>query len=280
MNEELLALIGKWPYGDYFQNKYILALLTIILSLIFAKLMLFIFNKYLQGLAKKTKTQIDDLLFEGTKKPISYLALVYGLKFAFQVLEWGGVISKITNSALAVIFLLILMRVVDLILKSWADNFSKRTKTKIDEVILPLFHKFVNIIFVIIALIWLLHLWGVNITPYLAGVGISGVIFGLAMQDSLKNIFGGITLILDKTFVIGDKIQLENQTAGTVYDIGLRSTKIITSDNEIIFVPNGYLANSKIQNFSKPNPKATVKVDFAVQNGTQVSEVKKIILAK
>ena len=278
MKEQILSWLGSLPYGQYFQNKYLYALLIVIFSIIFAKLLLLIFSKYLEKIAKKTKTKIDDLLFAKTKRPIFYFIIIYGFKIAFQTLGAGGVFSKIINSFSAVIFLLILVRVIDVILTSWGEAFSQKTKTKFDEVLLPLFHKSVKVIFGIIGFIWILHLWGIDITPYLAGVGISGIILGLALQDSLKNVFGGITLALDKTYQVGDKIQLEDQTVGTIHDIGLRSTKLITFDNEIVYIPNSYLANSKVQNYSRPDPKVRVKVEFGVEYGTSIDKVRKVIL--
>ena len=278
MKEKILAWIGTLPYSKYIENKYLLALLIIIFSLLFAKLLLFIFSKYLEKLAKKTKTKIDDLIFAKTKKPIFYFIVIYGFRTAFQTIGWDGILSKIVNSFSAAIFLLILAKVVDVIIITWGESFSKKTKTKFDEVLLPLFDKSVKVIFFVIGFICILDIWGIDITPYLAGVGISGIVLGLALQDSLKNVFGGITLALDKTYLVGDKVQLEDKTVGTIYDVGLRSTKLITFDNEVVYLPNSYLANSKVQNYSRPDPRVRVKVDFAVEYGTSVDKVKKIIL--
>ncbi len=134
-----------------------------------------------------------------------------------------------------------------------------------------------KVVFTIIGIIWMLYLWGIDITPYLAGVGISGIILGLALQDSLKNILGGISVLLDKTFQVGDKVALESGEVGTINDIGLRSTKMITFDNEVIYVPNGYMANSRIRNYTRPDPKIRVRVEFGVEYGSDVDKVKKIV---
>ena len=129
---------------------------------------------------------------------------------------------------MALLFLWIILCSMDIIIQTWGDAFARKTKTHIDEVLLPLFHKTNKVIIVMIAVMWILHLWGVDITPYLAGVGISGLVLGLALQDALKNVFGGIALILDKSFNIGDAIRLESGDTGVVQEIGLRSTKILT----------------------------------------------------
>ncbi len=124
----------------------------------------------------------------------------------------------------------------------------------------------------------MLDIWQIDITPYLAGVGVSGIVLGLSLQDSLKNIFGGVTLILDKTFKYGDKIKLESGEVGTIHDIGLRSTKLVTFDNEVVYIPNGYLANSRVHNYTRPSPKVRVVIDFGVEYGSDVQKVKKLIM--
>src|SRR3989344_7002219 len=278
MSELLLNWINGLAVGTAFENKYLLSLLIIVAAIALGKLVLLIYNKYLQKLASKTKNKFDDMIFEHTKKPLFYLVIAYGTKLAFLNLEFNGIIDKIITSVMAVVFLYAILRGIDIAIEGWAITFSKKTKTKVDDVLLPLFHKITKVLFVIIGLMWVLKIWKIDITPYLAGVGISGIVLGLALQDSLKNVFGGISLLLDKTYQIGDKVQLESGEVGTVHDIGLRSTKIINFDNETIYVPNGYLANSRVLNYTRPDPKVRTHVLFGVEYGSEVEEVRKVVM--
>ena len=84
----------------------------------------------------------------------------------------------------------------------------------------------------------------------LASLGIAGLALSLALRDTLANVFGGIALIMDKNFKVGDTVKLESGESGKVLDIGLRSTKIRTWDNEVIIMPNGLLANAKTINYA------------------------------
>ncbi|MBI2102986.1 mechanosensitive ion channel family protein [Candidatus Woesearchaeota archaeon] len=274
----VLETLSTFSFGAYFQNKYLFALAVIIFFALAAKLLLFIFNRYLQRFAAKTKTKFDDIIFDHTKRPLFYLILAYGFKVAVVHLGLIGVTFKVVNSVMAAVFLLVIMRVVDIIIDTWGFTIAKKTKTKVDEVVLPLFHKVGRVVYVIIVLLWILRIWDIDITPYLAGVGISGLILGLALQDSLKNVFGGVSLLLDKTYQIGDKIKLESGEVGVINDIGLRSTKLVTYDNEAIFVPNGYLANSRVLNYTRPTPSVKVTILFGVEYGTKVEKVKDVIL--
>ena len=278
IKEIIINWLNKIPYGSYLLNKYILSALILIGAAIGAAVLLFIFNKYLERVAKKTKTEIDDLIFAKTKKPIFWLILVYGLKLSLLNLEIDGFISKSVNTLMAIVFIFILVRVVDVIIEVWGKSLAKKTKSTIDDVLLPLFHKASKVIFVVVAILWVLKIWAVDITPYLAGAGIGGLVLGFALQDSLKNVFGGVTLILDKNFEIGDKVKLDSGELGEVLDIGLRSTKIRTYDNEVIYVPNGYLANSRILNYTRPTAKIRVGVPFGVEYGNKIEKVRKVVL--
>jgi len=279
MKEIIVSLLNQYlPQTGYLQNKYLISVLLILFFFFLGKLLLIIINGFLQKLAAKTTNKIDDLILDKIKKPVYYLILTFGLEVAFFYLQINSYVTKIINSLMAIVFLLIISRALDILIESWGLAFAKRTRSQIDDVILPLLHKVEKVVFVIIAFLWILKIWEINITPYLAGVGLSGLVLGLALQDSLKNIFGGISLILDKTFRVGDKIKLESGEVGTVHDIGLRSTKLITYDNEVIYIPNGYLANSKVQNYHHPVPRVRVGINFSVEYGTDAQKVKDLIL--
>ena len=274
----LLEWINNQAIGTVFENKYLLSLLIIAASAAVGKFILVVFTQYLQKFASKTKNKFDDMIFEHTKKPLFYLAVAYGVKIALLNLEVNGVVDKIITSVMTIVFLYAILRGIDIMIETWAITFSKKTKTKVDDVLLPLFNKVTKVLFVVIGLLWILKIWKIDITPYLAGVGISGIVLGLALQDSLKNVFGGISLLLDKTYQIGDKIQLESGETGIIRDIGLRSTKIVNFDNETIYVPNGYVANSRVLNYTHPDSKVRTHVVFGVEYGSDVEKVRKTVL--
>lgn len=91
---------------------------------------------------------------------------------------------------------------------------------------------------------------GFNLNGLVAGLGIGGVIITLAAQDTAKNLLGGLVIFLDKPFIVGDWIQIDNYE-GTVEDITFRSTRIRTFENCIVNIPNSIIANSSIINWSK-----------------------------
>jgi MscS family membrane protein len=116
-----------------------------------------------------------------------------------------------------------------------------------ERTIVSLVRRFVEVvIFLFVALMVLKNL-GVDVSTALAGVGIGGLALGLGAQKTFENVFGGVSILFDKVIVIGDVCKINNQT-GTVEDIGLRSTRLRTTERTILSIPNGVMATSTIEN--------------------------------
>ena len=273
IDEFFTWLMAQVPQFGFLENQYLAALFIIVMTGILGWLVLFIFSRYLEKFAAKTETELDDMVFERTKHPLFYLILFGGLKLALSYLGVDGIVNLFLNSLMACVFVFVLARATDVFINIWGKVVADKTATKLDEVLLPLLHKLSKVIFFVVALMWILSVWGIDITPYLAGVGISGIVLGLALQDSLKNVFGGVSLIVDGAIKVGDKIRLESGEVGTVIDVGLRSTKLRTYDNEELTVPNGYLADSRVQNYTKPSRKNRVYVSFGIEYGADTKKV-------
>jgi len=250
----------------------------LVVTVVLSWLLLFLFSTVFFKLASRTKTDIDDVAVAKLKSPLFYLLVIQGFRLSALHLEVNGVVFSIIDSLTAAAFVFLLARIVGVFLYGWGKVMSKRTKSRLDDVLLPLFTKISTVVFVIIGLLWVLSIWSVDITPYLAGAGIAGIVLGMAVQDSLKNVLGGISLLLDGTIKVGDKIRLDSGVCGEVLDVSLRSIKVRTYDNEVVTVPNGYLANAAVHNYTQPNLKVRVYVEFGVEYGVKIDKVKKVVL--
>jgi MscS family membrane protein len=103
------------------------------------------------------------------------------------------------------------------------------------------------LIFVVVALM-ALNSMNVNVTAALAGLGIGGLAIGLGAQKTFENLLGGISVLTDKAIVVGDSCKIGDR-AGTVEDIGLRSTRIRTEERTVVTIPNGTVATATLENF-------------------------------
>ena len=133
---------------------------------------------------------------------------------------------------------------------SFYKKIKEKTSKEVEDSMFDFALKIIRAIIYIIAGFIVITALGVNLNGLVAGLGIGGVIFTLAAQDTAKNLFAGVIVFLDKPFMVGDWIQVEN-FEGTVEDLTFRSTRVRTFENSIVNIPNAIIANASIINWSK-----------------------------
>lgn len=129
-------------------------------------------------------------------------------------------------------------------------KLAANTASTLDDQLVPLAKKLGKAFIIITTLLLVLGQVGVNLTALLAGLSIGGLALAFAAQDSVKNIFGSLMLLLDRSFQIGDQVLIPSidNIEGVIEEVGLRSTRIRTFDNSLISIPNGKLADAAINN--------------------------------
>ena len=157
-----------------------------------------------------------------------------------------------------------------------------RTKNKVDDVIFDLLKKFASFIIFITAGILALDVLGVNIVPFIAGAGVVGIAIGFAAKDTLSNVLAGILLIIDRPFEVGDRIELwsapaNSATWGDVLSIGLRATRIRTTDNIVIVIPNNEIMLRDIINYTAGSEEIRVRIPIGVAYDADIKRAKEII---
>lgn len=261
------------------RNLYLRFLLILAVALILAFVARFILKKVLKPLARKTKTKVDDLIIKSLSSIIFYIVLMLGFKVGLQNFELKTtVFNSLVDTFLILIASLFLLKVIGNFAQQWMKEWKFKTKTTADERLIPFLQKILKAVVIILAVIFVFNSWKINISPLLATAGIAGLAIGLAVKDSLSNILGGLQLVLDRSFKVGDKVELESGELGVILDVGLRSTKLKTYDNEVIFIPNGYLANAKIKNFTQTDLSLRVNVNFGVEYGSDTEKTRQVVL--
>jgi len=269
-------------FRNYFSNDYAYALFIFILFVIIAFVITLLYKYFFLMISKRTDTKVDDMIVQSAIKPIYLFVMVVGFKaiIAALGLEGGFVdnIIRLLNSVLVIIFAYFLIIVMRILVSEWKNTLQRRTRSKYSDTIVPLIEKIIYIFFIIASIIIVLDIWGIEVAPFLAGLGIAGIAIGLAVQDSLKDLLGGINLILDNTYKVGDKIKLDSGEVGEIYAISIRSTRIKTYDNNVIIIPNHLMASSKIINYAQPRSTERGEVLFGVVYGSDVEYTKKVAL--
>ena len=265
---------------EYIMNHIFLEFLFILLvSLIVAFIAKFILRRILRPLAKKTKTKVDDLVIKSITSILFYIILALGFKIGYQTFQFQvEIYNNLVDTFLVLLVVIALLRIITNLSKHWIEDWAKKTESTADDRLIPLLQKIMKAVVIILAFIFIFDAWDIDISPLLATAGIAGIAIGFAVRDSLANILGGIQLVMDKTFKVGDKIQIESGDMGVILDIGLRSTKLKTYDNEVIYIPNGQLANARVKNFTVPDLSIRVNVEFGVEYGSDSEKVRQVVL--
>lgn len=268
-------------YSFVAENKPLFAFILLVASFLVAAIAMVFIKIIIALIARRTKSEMDDELLHHAQTPIFRLIVLGALLISVQFLELeGGVLDITTNIILSLIyltFMFYLLKASGIFYEHGFGRIAEKTKSTIDDEILPIAKRTTSAVIWIFGIILILGVWGVDIGPFLAGLGIAGLAISFALQESLSNIFGGISIIMDRVYKVGDRISLESGEIGTVVDVGLRSTRFRTFDNELIIVPNGQLAKTRLKNYVQPDTSLRVVVNFGVEYGTKPEKVKKVL---
>ena len=137
------------------------------------------------------------------------------------------------------------------LLASYFEQLARQSENKFDDILVPLIKKSVKFFVIAVGIIFIGDSLTINMKNVLAGLGIGGIAFALAAKDTISNLFGSLTVLIDRPFQIGDWVTIGADVEGVVEEVGLRSTRIRTFYNSLITVPNGQLTNVHIDNYGR-----------------------------
>jgi len=140
-------------------------------------------------------------------------------------------------------------RLVDLI-AAWLCHRAEQTDNKIDDVLAPLIPRTLKVFVTVVGVVFVADNLNINITGLVAGLGLGGLAFALAAKDMVQNVFGSITVLMDRTFTVGDWIVV-GEHEGTVERIGFRSTKLRTFYNSVLTIPNARFISADVDNMGE-----------------------------
>ncbi|HDH28244.1 MAG TPA: mechanosensitive ion channel, partial [Euryarchaeota archaeon] len=176
----------------------------IILSIALAKLFVYIISRYAALVAKKTATVLDDMVIEAVKKPLYYLIILVGADVAVQSVTS---LSEITSKLDSIIYVgevlagaYFVSKTVRVFARWYAKNIAAKAKSRFDDEFLPLFNRTADVFIYGSSIVIILDFFGYNITAIVAGLGIAGLAFALAAQETLSNMISGFVIMADRPF--------------------------------------------------------------------------------
>jgi len=255
--------------------KFTLALLVFLFSLFLRKVFILVVIKFIEKLAKKTATEIDDLLVSILSRPLSFLIVAGGIFSALLIL---GIKHFIVLKVIKTLFVFVISWTLynfiisfEVYIYKFAEKFGKDLTQELGSFLVKLCKIFV----IGLGGLTILQEWGINVSAIIASLGLGGLAFALAAKDTVANLFGGLTVLIDKSMKVGDWIKI-GDVEGIVEDIGLRTSKIRTFEKSLIIIPNQVLANQSLENFSRRNVRR-IKMVIGVTYSTTREQMVKIL---
>lgn len=273
--ESLLATpVGPWTAGALLS-----ALGILVAAFVLRAVVLSAVGRRLHKLAERTASEADDVAIAAVLGPVGGLILIAGVYAAFRLLVTDLVELAVWSDRL--------FRVITILIVAWAlfrladaasiafTELARRTDNDLDDTLVPLLRKAAKVMVTILAFLLSAQNLGYSVGGLLAGLGLGGLAFALAAKDTLANLFGGVTILLDRPFKAGDWITFDGAD-GVVEEIGLRSTRIRTFAKTLTTVPNQTLSNAVVENHSLM-PKRRIKMTVGVTYSTSPDQMRELV---
>jgi MscS family membrane protein len=244
---------------------------------------------FFKGVLKRVRKRVQKYQFIRAHDEVFALirkAVLYALVFVSGIymvnLFQLPMLEKVFYAALIILLAVPVKDFALLVLGYAKENLVAKTQSKVDDVVFDLLNKFSGIIIFAVAVLLALDVLGINVVPFIAGAGVAGIAVGFAAKDTLSNLIAGVLLIIDRPFEVGDRIEVwsapkNSATWGDVIDIGLRATKIKTTDNIVIIIPNNEIMMRDIVNYTTISEDIRVRIPIGVSYDTDINKAKAVI---
>jgi MscS family membrane protein len=231
---------------------YAISAFLLVIALLARRIVTAFLFPLLRKLAAKTTTTFDDKLFPALEGPVAAFIMVFGFFAALNVLKLTPEADEYLGYGSRVAFSLVIFWGLWRVLASLLEHVNEvaREKQMGIAAFMPWIKKTLLTVFMVLGVLLTIQGLGYDVKAILAGLGIGGLAFALAAQDTLANVFGAIVVAIDQPFKIGETVKIGPNTGG-VEDIGLRSTRIRLVDKSLMVIPNKTVAAETITNLSR-----------------------------
>jgi len=269
-------LLTKTYYGNTIEN-WLIALSIIVLSMVLAKVIYWIFGKFIRIFTSKTKNKLDSIIVDTVEEPAVFMVVVVGIWFGLNYLILPEGLDKFIAHSYQVIFALLvgwmLSRLFDAIYQEYLLPFANKTENDLDDQLMPIIKKGVKLIIWSMAVVIGLNNAGYDVGALIAGLGIGGIALAMAAKDTISNVFGGFTIFADQPFRLRERIKI-NGIDGTVVEIGVRSTRLQTLEGRIVTIPNASFTDAPVENVSR-EPSRKIMLDLGLTYDTTPENMQK-----
>ena len=200
--------------------------------------------------AERTESRLDDEAIAALEPPLRFVPLVIGLFLAKAILPFAGLAERIADDLLRSLAAFVLFWALYRLAEP-LRGLAARVEEKIGAEVVDWAIRGLKIAFVAIGAITVLEIWGIEVGPILAGLGLIGVAVALGAQDLFRNLIAGLLIIGERRLAHGEWIKIDGGVEGTVEAIGFRSTRVRQFDKAPIYVPNSKLSDTAVVNYTR-----------------------------
>ena len=261
-------------WGNTIEN-WGISILIILGAIIIVKLLSLLGKKVINPFVTGTDNHLDDVIFYSLEAPVKFAIILLGIWIAIHRLVYPDSFVKVVDNAYSILIVLDITWFFGRLFSSLLQIYWGKQSNGQANKMMPIIKRTILVIVWLIGIVMALSNVGVNISALLGTLGIGGIAFALAAQDTVKNVFGTFTILTDKPFSIGDTIRVDSYE-GTVVDVGVRSTKIMNYDKRIITFPNYKITDTSIVNISS-EPMRRVVLNLGLTYDTTSEKMKEAL---
>jgi len=234
---------------------------------------------------KKKKIHVASTVLIAFEKPVRWVFVVFGMQLAFLFLPLQTMFVSLESSLVRSCFIGLLtwgLFNLSSVTTLLFPKLMSKLDINVDKIIVPFITKMLKTLVLMLGFSIIAQEWGFNINGFIAGLGLGGLAIALAAKETVSNLFGGVVLVTEKPFTIGDWIKTPS-VEGTIEDITFRSTKVRTFAQALVTVPNSTLANEPIINWSKMGKRQVsfyLKIDIHTKKNklqATISNIKEVL---
>jgi small-conductance mechanosensitive channel len=215
--------------------------------------------------------------------PLRGLIVVLGLYYATRELALAGRADALVSGGLYLsalgVAVLAVMRTLSLSADAYLLSLEQSERQRALRDYVPTARKLVSFVVVGVGCIIAFHHFGIEVSALITTLGVGGLAVGFAAKETLSNMIAGFTILVDRPFRLGDRVRLATGEVGEIVDVGVRSTRILLLEKNLLVVPNAELTNSRIVNYNQPSPLQAGSVSVCVAYDSNVAEAERIISA-
>jgi MscS family membrane protein len=298
LQKKIMKFLETIYYGNTILD-YSIVFGIILGAIIVGKILFILSKKVLKKITAKTISNLDDIILDKVEEPVVFGLVLGASMYAFNLLNYtpselsiedleAGLtvpyshikqfINHLFGFLLVINITWLIARLLEALIEEYIVPYTEKTESDLDDQLLPIFRKGLKVIIWMLGIIVGLNNAGYDVGAVIAGLGIGGLAFALAAQDTVKNFFGGIMIFADKPFKIGDRIQI-GDIDGIIKEIGLRSTRVVTLAGRVVTVPNSMFSDNAIENVDlEPSRKIMLNLGLTYDmNAEQMEQAMNIL---